>query len=274
MNNQKRKCEEFAVLHSQPGAFIMPNPWDIGSATLLQNMGFKALATTSAGLAYSLGRADGQVSLEEKLQHCADMAANTYVPISADFENGFADSPELAAKNVLRLAATGVAGCSVEDFSPQTGEIVDFELSVERIQAVVEAVATLEYPFLITARAENLLRGVNDLDNTIERLLAYEKVGADVLYAPGIDSLEQLKQVTDELHTPFNVLAPKLPGATVSDFIAAGAKRVSTGGALKLATANPLLNAANEMLSQGSFDWVADMTPRGELEALLIAKNQ
>jgi len=269
MISQKLKCEEFASLHQQVGAFIIPNPWDIGSAKLLQGFGFKALATTSAGLAHTLGRADGEVTLEEKLNHCSELAANTTVPINADFENGFADDPETIANNVLKAASTGIAGCSIEDFSRDSRSLYDFNLSVDRVQAVVEAVATLDMPFLLTARAENLLHGVNDLEDTIKRLKAYEAVGANVLYAPGIFSLDQLKQVTAELNAPFNVLAPLIRGASVDEFADAGAKRVSIGGALNLAAVQPILKAAKEMLEQGSFNWTAEMAPRDEVKQLL-----
>ena len=269
MINQKSKCYEFARLHQQAGAFVIPNPWDTGSARLLQGFGFKALATTSAGLAYTLGRADGEVTLEEKLNHCSTLAANTTVPINADFENGFADDPESAASNVLKAASTGIAGCSIEDFSRDAHSLYDFNVSVERVQAAVEAVATLDMPFLLTARAENLLRGVNDLENTIKRLKAFEAVGAHVLYAPGIRSLDQLKQVTAELSAPFNVLAPFIQGASVDDFADAGAKRVSIGGALNWAAVNPVLKAGKEMLEQGTFNWTAEMAPSGEVKRLL-----
>jgi 2-methylisocitrate lyase-like PEP mutase family enzyme len=269
MISQKLKCENFASLHQQPGAFLIPNPWDIGSARLLQGLGFKALATTSSGLAYTLGRVDGEVTLEEKLSHCSQLAANTVIPINADFENGFADDPETIANNVLKLAGTGVAGCSIEDYSRDSHNVYDFNLSVDRIQAVVEAVATLGIPFMLTARAENVFRGINDLDDTIKRLKAYEAVGANVLYAPGIGSLDQLKRVTDELSTPFNVLAPFIRDARVEEFAEAGAKRISIGGALNWAAVNPILKAAKEMLERGSFNWTADMALPGEVNRLL-----
>ena len=269
MISQKLKCEEFARLHQQAGAFLIPNPWDTGSAKLLQGVGFKALATTSAGLAYTLGRVDGEVTLEEKLNHCSELAANTTVPVNADFENGFADNPEIIANNVLRAASTGIAGCSIEDFSRDSRSIYDFNHSVDRVQAVVEAVATLDIPFLLTARAENFLHGVNDLEDTIKRLKAYEAVEANVLYAPGISSLVQLKQVTAELNTPFNVLAPLIRGARMVEFADAGAKRVSIGGALNWAAVHPVLKAAKEMLNQGTFNWTAEMAPSDALKQQL-----
>jgi len=237
---------------------------------VLQGLGFKALATTSSGLAYTLGRADGEVTLDEKLLHCSELAANTTVPLNADFENGFADDPEAVAINVLKAVRTGIAGCSIEDFSRDTRSLYDFNLSVERVQAVVEAVATLHMPFQLTARAENLLRGVDDLEDTIRRLQAFEAVGANVLYAPGIRSLEQLRQVISELKTPFNVLAPFIKGASVDEFADAGAKRISVGGALNWAAVQPMLVAGKEMIMQGTFNWTADVASPGEVKKLFV----
>ena len=269
MTSQKLKCEAFASLHQQDGAFLIPNPWDVGSAKLLQGLGFKALATTSAGLAYTLGRVDGAVTLPEKLHHCSELAANTTIPINADFENGFADDPETIANHVLKVVGTGIAGCSIEDWSRDSHSIYDFNLAVDRVQAVVEAVATLDMPFQLTARAENLLRGVNDLEDTIKRLQAYEAAGAQVLYAPGINSLDQLRQVTAELKNPLNVLAPLVPGAKVDELAEAGAKRISIGGALNWAAINPILKAAKEMLAQGTFNWTTEMAPGEEVKQLM-----
>ena len=266
---QKIKCEEFEKLHQQKGAFLIPNPWDTGSARILQGLGFKALATTSAGLAYTLGRADGEVTLDEKLAHCTSLAENTQIPINVDFENGFADAPEEVANNVLKLIATGVAGCSVEDFSRDDLQLYDFNLAVERVQAAVEVVNNLDMPFQLTARAENLLRGVNDIDDTIKRLQAFEAAGANVLYAPGINSLEQLRQVTSELNRPFNVLAPLFRGVTVDEFSEAGAQRISVGAALNRVSISPLLKAGKEMLSQGTFSWTGAMASGVEVEGLM-----
>ena len=269
MRSQLEKCEEFSLLHQQDQAFIIPNPWDIGSARLLQGLGYKALATTSAGLAYTLGRADGYVTLEETLTHCTELAKSINIPISADFENGFSDDPEMVAKNVLALVDTGVAGCSIEDFSTDKETIYNFNLAVERVQAAAEVVANLDVPFQLTARADNLFRGVNNLEDTINRLKAFESVGANVLYAPGITSLMQLKEVTMELQAPFNVLAPFIKGASVIEFSNAGAARISIGGALNLAAVNPILKAGNEMLLEGTFDWINEAAPRNSVNELL-----
>ena len=269
MTSQKDKCKVFADLHQAPGVFLIPNPWDTGSARLLQGLGFKALATSSSALAYTFGRADGEITLEEKLAHCTDLAKNTTIPINADFENGFADDPEGVANNLLKVAATGIAGCSIEDFSRDDHVVYDFNLAVERVQAAVEAVASLEMPFQLTARAENLLRGVMDLDDTIARLKAFEVAGANVLYAPGLKTLEHLQQVTNELNTPFNVLAPLFQGVTVDEFGAAGAKRISVGGALNWLAVNPVISAGKEMLERGSFSWTSEMASNAEVRRLI-----
>jgi len=262
MTTQLEKCKAFSLLHQQEQAFVTPNPWDVGSAKLLQGLGYKALTTTSAGLAFALGRVDGNVTLEETLAHCTELAENTHIPVNVDFENGFSNDPDTIAKNVLALVETGVAGGSIEDFCSDTGSIYDFDLAVERIQAVAETVAGLDVPFLLTARAENLLHGVDDLDDTIKRLKAFESAGANVLYAPGINSLEQLTEVTNELQVPVNVLAPFIKGASVDTFSEAGAKRISIGGALCFAAINPILTAGNEMLLQGTFDWLNETAPK------------
>lgn len=269
MKSQKEKCAAFRNLHYSGAAFIVPNPWDIGSARLLQGLGFKALATTSVGLAYSLGLSDYEVSLEQLLFFCSELAANTYVPVTVDFENGFASEPAAVAKNILRLAETGVAGCSIEDFDSRQQKIYGFELAVERIEAAVEAVRSLDMPFQLTARAENLLRGVDDLDDTIRRLQTFESAGADVLYAPAIKSLEQLRHVTSEISRPFNVLAPFIKNASVAALHAHGATRISLGGSLNWHAVNPVLRAGREMLEHGTFGWTSDVASRVEIKKLL-----
>lgn len=271
MTNQAEKCARLAALHAGTEIFLIPNPWDIGSAKLLQGLGFPALATTSAGFAYTLGRADGEISLAEKLAHCAALAAATSVPISADFENGFADDPDAVAKNVLALARTGVAGCSIEDYARDSHTLYGFDLAVERVQAAAEAAASLDVEFQLTARAENLLRGVDDLDDTIARLRAFEAAGAHVLYAPGLNSLAQLREVTDAVSRPVNVLAPLFRDATVDDFARAGAKRISVGSALAWAAVNPLLQGGGEMLEHGTFAWLGGMAASKTVNSLLSA---
>lgn len=267
--SQAEKCVRFEQLHQQDDVFLIPNPWDIGSARLLQGMGYEALATTSSGFAHTLGRPDGLVTLEEKLQHCRALSEATTIPINADFENGFADDPEGVAINVRRVIHTGIAGCSIEDYDRDRHVIYSISESVERVRAAAEVVASFQMPFQLTARAENLLRGVDDLGDTIKRLHAYAAAGANVLYAPGIRSLHDLQRVTEELDRPFNVLAPLFSDATVQDFATAGAKRISMGGALNWISVAPLIRAGKEMLEQGSFFWTEDLASSGEVRKYL-----
>lgn len=261
------KGRRFRELHQRDQIFIVPNPWDAGSARLLEGLGFPALATTSSGFAVTLGRLDGGVTLEEALSHCRALSAVTRVPITADFENAFADRPEEAAENIAQVAATGVAGCSIEDFSGES--IYDFDLAVERVAAAAEKLRSLERPFTLTARAENLIRGRDDLDDTLRRLQAFQAAGADVLYAPGLKTIEEITTVTGALDRPVNVLAPMTRGLTVSELAAAGVKRISIGGALAYACLAPLFRAAEEMLETGGFGWSSDRAPADELERLL-----
>ena len=235
----------------------------------MQGMGFSALATTSSGFAYALAKTDGEPTLEQKLFHCQQLCDATDIPVSADFENGFADSPDGVATNVTKLMATGVAGCSIEDWSRDGRSLYDFDLAVDRVHAARSALDSVDMPIQLTARAENLLRGVNDLDDTIRRLQAFEAAGADVLYAPGLTSLEDLRSVTTELNKPFNVLGVMIPGATLADFHDAGALRVSLGGALTHATLKPLIDAGKEMRESGSFHWLSGMANGSEIAGLL-----
>lgn len=268
MATQQEKCKAFRDLHQTGEAFIVPNPWDVGSAKVLQGLGFKALATTSIGLAYTLGLADYEISLDQLLVFCEELSSATIVPITVDFENGFAAKPELVSKNIMRLIETGVAGCSIEDFDGDTRKIYDFTLAVERIEAAAEAVSSLNMPFQLTARAENLLRGIENLDDTVKRLKAFEAAGANVLYAPAIRSLAQLKIVTSELTRPFNVLAPFIKGASVADLHGHGATRISLGGALNWHAVSPLIRAGKEMLENGTFEWTKDVTSKDEVQKL------
>lgn len=268
--NQTDKAKTFEALHERTGGFIIPNPWDAGSARLLAGLGFEALATTSLGFAHTLGRLDGDVSLEEALAHCSALCAATDLPVSADFENGFADEPRDAARNILRAAATGIVGCSIEDYSGDDSKpIYDFGLAVERVHAAAEAVATLGFPFMLTARAENLLHGRNDLDDTVRRLQAFEAAGANVLYAPGLTTLEDIKTVAGALGKPLNVLAPFVRDATLAQINEAGAQRVSIGGALARAALGITLRAGEEMRDAGSFNWLAEAAPGARIDSLL-----
>lgn len=265
----REKADRFRRLHERPGAFVLPNPWDAGSARMLENLGFEALATTSAGFAWTLGRLDGEVSLDEKLAHCRVLAAATGLPVSADLENGFADDPEGIAETIRRAAETGIVGGSVEDWSGE--RIYDFDEAVERVQAAAEASHSLPIPFLLTARAENLLRGRADLDDTIRRFQAFEKVGADALYAPALRNLDEVRLVTSSVTKPVNVLgAMMVEQATVDELADAGAKRISTGGALARAALGGFFAAAHE-LKDGGFDWLKGAAPGTEIKSLLAA---
>ncbi len=252
MTTQADKARTFKALHQSGETFIIPNPWDEGSAVLLEKAGFKAIATTSAGFAWALGRLDGEVSLEEKLQHCRNLAAVTTIPINADFENGFADAPDDAAANLLRVADAGVVGASIEDWSGT--EIYDFDLAVERVTACAKAKAKLEFPFMLTARAEGLLRQVASLEDCIKRLQAFEAAGADVLYVPGLKTLEDVALVQKALTKPINVLAPFLPNVTKADYEKLGVCRLSVGGALARHAIGATRSAADKMMA-GSFSW-------------------
>jgi 2-methylisocitrate lyase-like PEP mutase family enzyme len=272
MKTQAEKAKTFCALHERDSAFIIPNPWDPGSACLLAALGFEALATTSSGYANSIGRPDGAVSLEEKIAHCRTLCAATDLPVSADLEKCFADDPEAAADTIRLAAEAGVVGGSIEDFSGDPDKpIYDFDLAVERVAAAVEAARSLDFHFTLTARAENLLHGRNDLDDTIRRLQAFEDAGADVLYAPALTTLEEVRAVTSAVSKPVNVLAPPLKNVMVAQLSEAGAKRISIGGALARAVIATLLRAGTEMRDQGSFAWTADATPGAEINKLLGA---
>jgi 2-methylisocitrate lyase-like PEP mutase family enzyme len=254
MVTQAEKAKKFWALHERNEAFIIPNPWDPGSARLLAALGFEALATTSSGYANSIGRPDGAVSLDEKIAHCRSLCAVTDLPVSADLEKCFADSPEAAADTIRLAAEAGVVGGSIEDFSGDSHKpIYDFDLAVERVHAAVEAARSLDFHFTLTARAENLLRGRNDLDDTIRRLQAFEDAGADVLYAPALTTLEEVRTVTGAVSKPVNVLAPALKNVTLAQLSESGAKRISIGGALARAAIATLLRAGTEMRDDRDF---------------------
>ena len=270
MATQQDRSERFKALHERDGAFVIPNPWDLGSARLLAALGFEALATTSAGFANSLGRLDGEVSRAEAIEHCRALCASVDLPVSADLENCFADDPAEAAATILAGAEVGLVGGSIEDYTGDpSNPIYDFNLAIERVHAAAEAARSLDFPFTLTARAENLLRGRADLDDTVRRLQAFEAAGADVLYAPALKTLDEVQLVTGALKKPVNVLAPPLRGVTVEELAEAGAKRISLGGALARATITALLRASAEMRERGSFTWAADLASTAEVAKLL-----
>jgi 2-methylisocitrate lyase-like PEP mutase family enzyme len=273
VKTQTEKAKEFRALHERGGAFVMPNPWDAGSARLLASLGFEAVATTSGGFANSLGRLDGQVTRDEAVEHCRLLSGATEVPVNADLENCFADDPAEAAATIILAARAGVVGGSIEDYTGDPSRpIYEFGLAVERVHAAAEAARSLDFPFTLTARAENFLHGRQDLDDTLRRLQAFEAAGADVLYAPGLRTLDEVRLVTGALSKPVNVLAPPLKGVTVAQMAGAGARRISTGGALARAAVASLLRAGAEMMSGGSFAWTSDVVPVADVNRLLGAR--
>jgi 2-methylisocitrate lyase-like PEP mutase family enzyme len=256
-----------------PGAFIIPNPWDAGSARILSELGFEALATTSAGFAFSLGRRDGMVTRDEALAHCRVISESTNLPVAADLENGFGDEPQTVAETIRLAGATGLVGASIEDATgDQANPIYDHGLAVERISAAAEAVRSLPFPFTLTARAENFLYNRGDLDDTLLRLRAYAEAGAEVLYAPGLPSLGAIKEVCAALAPhPVNVLAGikglNFPAAQLAE---AGARRISLGGALARSALGALLSAAREMKDRGTFTFVESAAPTSEVAAFMV----
>lgn len=267
MRSYAEKAKAFRDLHERPGAFIIPNPWDAGTAKLLAALGFEALATTSLGLANMLGHPNGAVSREETLANCRDIAAATDLPVNADLENGYAHDPEEAAKVYPQAAEAGIVGGSIEDATGDPKEpIYPFDLAVERVRAAVKAAHALPVPFFLTARAENLIRGRMEMADTIRRLQAYEAAGADVLYAPGLRTVAEVRQVTSALKKPFNVVTGWLePDITAAQLAEAGAKRISVGGALSRLAMARFLDAARAMKDQGSFAWMPDMASPKEV---------
>lgn len=266
--SQAAKAEVFAQLHAAPELFIIPNPWDVGSARMLAAAGFKALATTSAGFAWSIGHGDGGITLDQKLAHCRAICAATHLPVSADMENCFADDPQGVADTITSAAETGLAGCSIEDFARDgSPAIYDFDYAVERVAAAVEAARRQPFPFTITARAEGVLRDLGDLDDAIRRLQAFEKVGADVLYAPGLKTMAEVESVVGAVTKPVNVLAT--PDMNIADLAAVGVRRVSVGGSLFRAAMSGFLRTTREIAERGTFTELNNATPGREIAAML-----
>ncbi|MGB6538292.1 MAG: isocitrate lyase/phosphoenolpyruvate mutase family protein [Xanthobacteraceae bacterium] len=260
------KRQTFRKLH-EAGCFVIPNPWNVGSALYLQGIGFPALATTSSGHAHSQGHADGGQGREQVLAHFADLAAATDVPLNADFEDGFADGPEGVAESVRLCMATGVAGLSIED-SPNDNKtaLYDLETSLARVKATRTAIDRAGGEVVFTARAENFVRGVNDLDDAIRRLKAYAAAGADCLYAPGIRTREQIEAVVKAVAPkPVNFLNSGAFGFTVSDLAAMGVRRISVGGSLARVAMHAFIKTATEIAKDGKFDGFAGLITNQEL---------
>ena len=265
--DQQTKAATFRKLHQRAGAFVIPNPWDVGSARILEALGFEALATTSAGFAFSLGLTDGGVAPDQTLDHCAEIVAATGLPVSADLEKGFGDSPEAVAETIRSAAKTGLVGCSIEDYrGDPAAPIYEFDLAVERIAAAVEAARSLSHDFVLTARSENYLHGRLDIDDTIRRLQAFEAAGADVLYAPGLPSLDDIRTVCAAMTRPVNVvMETSKAGFGVAELADAGVKRISVGAIFARAAYGELIRAAKEIAARGTFNFADDVIGFAEL---------
>jgi 2-methylisocitrate lyase-like PEP mutase family enzyme len=257
MSRQAQKGEAFRALHSgEP--FVIPNPWDAGSARVLAALGFRALASTSSGFAFTLGRLDGGATLDEVVEHAAALDRATDLPVSVDLENGYGPDPAHAAGSIVAVAEAGAVGGSIEDYDPESG-IYELERAAERVAASVEAARRLGFPFTLTARAENHIRGNPDLDDTIARLQAFEEAGADVLYAPGLRTVEQIRAVCESASRPVNVLA--VPELSVGQITDAGAQRISVGGSLTWVAVSALAAAAEEIRDTGDLSSLAARVP-------------
>jgi len=275
MKTQVEKGRLFRDLHYRDSAFVIPNPWDIGSARILASTGFEALATTSVGYANSIGRQDHGVTRNEMIAHAATLAAATDLPVSADLENGFGDDPETVAETIRMAAGAGLAGCSIEDSSNRDDDpIYSFEHSVDRIRAAVEQVRNLPFPFMLTARSENYLHGRKDLADTVKRLQAFQEAGADVLYAPGITDMKEIATLIAAVDRPVNVLAG-MQGVhfNVDELSRIGAKRISVGGALTRIAFAAVIRAAREMKEHGTFTFVDEPITSREIAALISSAS-
>lgn len=272
--SQAEKAERFRALHERPGAFVIPNPWDAGTARILAGLGFEALTTTSAGLAFTLGRRDGQVSRDEALANARAILEATDLPVAADLENGYGHAPEAAAETIRLAGEVGLVGGSIEDASGDPHQpIYDFQHAVERVAAAVEAARAFPFPFVLVGRAENFLHGRPDLDDTIRRLRAFEAAGAGALFAPGITKPEDIRTLCASVGKPVNVVMG-LKGAalTVEELAELGVKRISLGSALSRAALGAFLRAAREIREHGTFRFADDALPFAEANDLVSAE--
>ena len=257
LTRQLKKAADFQSLH-RGTAFVIPNPWDAGSARVLAALGFKALATTSSGMAFTLGRLDGGVTLDEVVAHAEALDRATDLPLSVDLENGYGPEPGDAASAIRRVAEAGAVGGSIEDYDP-AGKIYGLRQATERVAAAAEQAHSLPFPFTLTARAENHIRGNPDLKDTIARLQAFEKAGADVLYAPGLRTIAEIRAVCEAVSKPVNVLA--VPGLSLEELTAAGARRISVGGSLAWVAVRAMVDAATAIRDKGDFSALAARVP-------------
>lgn len=276
--SQAEKAKGFQDLHAGPSAFVIPNPWDAGTAKILAGMGFRALTTTSAGLAFALGRCDGarQISRDETLANAKAIVDATDLPVAADLENGYGDAPETVAETI-RLAAevAGLVGASIEDATGDPAQpIYDFNYAVERVAAAAEAAHALPFPFVFVARAENFLHGRPDLDDTIRRLQAFEKLGADALYAPGLRRAEDIRAVCQSVAKPVNiVMGLKNASFSVEELASLGVRRISVGSALSRVALGAFVRAAREIMDRGTFEFATEAIPFAEANALMSAQH-
>ncbi|HEV8070627.1 MAG TPA: isocitrate lyase/phosphoenolpyruvate mutase family protein [Planctomycetaceae bacterium] len=271
MSTHAEKCQTFRQMHERPGLFVMPNPWDVGSARMLEGLGFEAVATTSSGFAFAQGRRDYQMGRDAVLEHCRTLVAATSVPLSADLENGFGDDPQTVAETIRLAAETGLAGGSIEDsIGPPVSGIYEHALAVERIRAAAEAARQLPCPFVLTARCENYLHQRADLSDTIRRLQAYQDAGADVLYAPAIKNPDDVATLVRSVDRPVNVLMgmPAM-NLSVAQLAAIGVKRITVGSALARAAIGGFLRAAREIRENGTFHFNDEAASSMEINSLL-----
>jgi 2-methylisocitrate lyase-like PEP mutase family enzyme len=273
MASQAEKGKRFMALHARAGAFVIPNPWDAGTAKILASMGFEALTTTSAGLAFALGRRDGagEVSRDETLANAKAIADATDLPVAGDLENGFGDAPEAAAETIRLAGEAGLVGGSIEDATgDETHPIYEFEHAVERVAAAVEAARALPFPFVLVGRAENFLHGRPDLEDTIRRLQAYEKAGADALFAPGITTAEDICTVCNSVTKPVNVIMGLKSGSfSVAELAEMGVRRISLGSAMCRAALGEFARAVEEIKKLGTFKFAEKAIPYAELNELM-----
>ncbi len=273
MLTQAEKGRAFRALHERNSAFIIPNPWDVGTARLLAHLGFEALATTSAGYAFSVGRRDKTIGRREMIAHASAIASATDLPVSADLENGYGDAPEIIAETIRLAAAAGLVGGSIEDATGRPDQpVYEKEFAAERVSAAVAVVRTLPFAFTLTARAENYLHGRPDLKDTIERLQAYQEAGADVLYAPGLISKDDIAAVVSSVDRPVNiVMGLQTVPLSLSDLSAIGVKRVSVGSALSRAAMGAFLRAGREMREHGTFGFAEEAVSYRDISAMFTA---
>jgi 2-methylisocitrate lyase-like PEP mutase family enzyme len=257
---QERKGAAFRALHAEE-PFVIPNPWDAGSARILAALGFKALASTSSGFAFTLGRLDGNVTLDEVVEHARMLDRATELPLSVDLENGYGADPESVVQAVTGVAEAGAVGASIEDYDP-AGHIYDLDHAAERIAAAAETGSRLAFPFMLTARAENHIRGNPDLDDTVARLQAFEAAGADVLYAPGLQTAPEIHAVCEAVSRPVNVLAR--PTLSMAEMVEAGAQRISVGGSLTWTALDAVAAAAGKIRDHGDFSLLHGAPPLSE----------